>query len=195
MFIQFITARVKDAAAVREAFDRWRTDVMPSAIGFLGSTVGVTKDGELVVVARFSSEADARKNSALEEQSAWWRTIESNLDAPTFLDCPEADVWGDGGSDQAGFVQVITGRASDVERMKRLDEQMDAMDRPDVIGGTAAWSGDRFVQTVYFTNEAEARENEAKPLSESDQAMMDEFRSLAQDLRFYDLTEPVMITP
>lgn len=196
MFIQFITARVKDEAAVRDAMDRWRSDVMPNAIGFLGSTSGITKDGELVVVARFESEAEARKNSDREEQGAWWQTIEPHLESPTFVDCDDAEVWGDGGSDDAGFVQIIAGRTKDADRLKQVEQELDgAMDRPDIIGGTSGFNGDRFVDVVYFTSEAEARANEAKPLEGKAKELMDEMQSLAVEMRYYDLTEPVLVTP
>ena len=42
MFVQVITGKVTDAAAVRAAFDRWLDELAPGAKGWLGSTAGVT---------------------------------------------------------------------------------------------------------------------------------------------------------
>ena len=42
MFVQVITGKVTDTAAVRAAFDRWLEELAPGAKGWLGSTAGVT---------------------------------------------------------------------------------------------------------------------------------------------------------
>ena len=65
---------------------------------------------------------------------------------------------------------------------------------PDVIGGTAAWPGDgTFVQTVYFTSEAEARANEsAAPTSDQDRADAERVMSLMQVDRYIDLSDPIL---
>jgi len=57
---------------VRRQAERWRADVRPGAIGFLGSTVGVADDGRFYAFARFVDAASANANSDRPEQSAWW---------------------------------------------------------------------------------------------------------------------------
>ena len=200
MFAQVITGRVGDPHRMRAQFDKWTNELMPEAKGFLGSTVGVTDDGEFVAIARFESEEAARANSNRVEQGAWWAETASLLDGdPTFHDCTEIDVWQGGGSDTAGFVQVIQGRTANIGRLKALGEEMgtDMNDmRPDVIGGRSAWHGDgSFTEVIYFSSEAEARENEAKEVTGRARELMDEYQSLVTDLRYFDLREPMMVTP
>ncbi len=199
MFIQVIQARVKDAAGVEAAVQRWQQDLKPGATGWLGVTRGITKDNELVTVVRFDNEQNARANSDRPEQGAWWNEMAKNLEGDaTFFDSSEVDTFGKGGSDQAGFVQIITGAAKDKKRFKELDQEMDsAMEgqRPDVIGGTTAWSGNKFVSVIYFTNEKEARTNEAKGVEGDAKALMEEWQSLMEDVRFLDLNDPKMESP
>jgi hypothetical protein len=54
---------VSDAAQVRAQLHRWAADLTPEAVGWLGSTAGITDDGTLVALARFESEEAARQNS------------------------------------------------------------------------------------------------------------------------------------
>lgn len=199
MFIQFIEGAVQDREAAEKIMAKWETDVRPGAIGFLGSTGGFTADGRFAVVARFSSAADAQANGDRPEQSTWWNTFAATLDGePAFLDCDEVTTFGEGGSDKAGFVQIITGRGTDKKRLIEIDDQMSAAtegQRPDVIGGINAWSGDTFIQTIYFTSEAEARANEAKGFEGDAKALMEEMMSLGQDVRFIDIQQPRLVSP
>ena len=69
MFVQVIQGPVSDATAARAQFEKWMTELAPGAIGWLGSTAGVTDDGTLVALARFESEEAARQNSDRPEQT------------------------------------------------------------------------------------------------------------------------------
>lgn len=198
MFVQMIQARVKDAAGVDAAEQRWLKDVQPGAKGWLGITRGMTKDNELVTVVRFDTEQNARANSDRPEQGVWWNEMSQNfVGEATFFDSSEVDTFGKGGSDDAGFVQIITGKGTDPKRLREIDREMvkemdtaDEQQRPDVIGGFSAWNGDRFVQVIYFTSEELARENEAKGFDGDAKALMEESQSLIEDIRFFDITEP-----
>lgn len=199
MFVQVIQARVKDAAGVDAAVQRWQKELKPGAKGWLGVTTGITKDDELVTVVRFDNEENARANSARSEQGAWWAEMSKNFDGEaTFFDSSEIDTFGKGGSDDAGFVQVMIGTAKDKKRMKELDKEMEAMTeqvRPDVIGGVTAWKGDQYATVIYFTSEKEARENEAKGIDGDAKATMEEMQSLMGDAKFLDLSSPKMHSP
>jgi hypothetical protein len=62
----------------------------------------------LAATVRFDSAEVARRNSERPEQGAWWAETEKCFDGPvTFFDCPQVDVWMQGGSDDAGFVHVV----------------------------------------------------------------------------------------
>ena len=204
MFAQVIEARATDADAVRRQFDKWATDVRPGAEGFLGSTVGLTDDGKVLALARFESEDAASRRSDRPEQSRWWEETSRYLEDATFHNCAECDTILDGGSDDAGFVQVIQGRATDIEKVRRMGAEMESGlrdARPDVIGGLVAWDGSDFTQFIYFTSEADAREGEKK-MSEGggdgsdggSGAEGESWDSLMSDLRYADLRNPLMFS-
>ncbi len=196
MFIQVIRGRVKDPDGVRREMERWHSEIAPGAQGWLGYTAGITDDGEVVAVVRFESEEAARTNSDRPEQSSWWESLSQNLEGDAaFFDSNDVELFLDGGSDRAGFVQVIHGRAKDRDRLRELFQGMSARIqnfRPDVIGGTIAWHGsDRFTETVYFTSEEEARQGE-KQAAESAPPEYQEWQTLVEDLSFADLRDPWM---
>ena len=199
MFAQIVQGRVTDPAGLRKQWERWIEDVKPGAEGFLGSTGGVTANGEFVTMARFESEDAARANSNRPEQSAWWEETSQYLESPMFHDCRQVDVFGGGGSDSAGFVQVIQGKVTDVEASRALDARMEPEmrdRRPDVIGGVNAWHPEngRFTTFIYFTSEAEARAAEEKMEDDPSVAeFMQEMQALSDgEPSYLDLTEPWM---
>ena len=197
MFIQVITGDVADAAGLESAFDRWQSEVRPGATGFLGSTLGVTADGRFVALARFESAEAARANSDRPEQSAWWSEAEKCFAGPvTFHDCTEVDTFRGGGSDEAGFVQVMQGRA-DRDRLQALDERVEAVLpdlRPDLLGSVRAWDGDQYTEAAYFTSEAEARAGEAKPPPDELADAMREWQDVMGPITYYDLPRPKLIS-
>lgn len=195
MFVQVIQGRLNDAAALEKRLETWIEQVAPGAEGFIGSTSGVTSDGTAITIARFESEDAARSNSDRPEQGEWWAETEKVFDGPvTFRDTTDVTVWGEGGSDDAGFVQIMQGRMRDRSRAERLMEQSDAQlreMRPDVIGGQVAWFGDEFVEAVYFTSEAEARDAE-KRTEDARPAELQEMMDLMEDTTFHDITAPIL---
>jgi hypothetical protein len=195
MFVQVIQGKAKDAAGLRKQWERWDQELKPGAKGYLGSTAGVTADGEFIAVARFESEDDARANSDRAEQGAWWEETSQYLDDPMFHDCRLVELMDEGGSDSAGFVQVIQGKVTDVEKSRELDRQgADQMTRSDVIGGVTAYHPEngRFTSVLYFTTEAEARANEKEMSSSPEfQAFMKEWEALSDgEPKYLDITEP-----
>ena len=197
MFVQVIQGRAKDAAGVRKQFERWREELMPGAEGFLGSTSGVSPDGEFIAMARFESEEAARRNSDRPEQGQWWSETEGYLEDVRFYDCSDVEEFGRGGSDDAGFVQVIQGVAKDRAKLNEMDrafEQRLPELRPDLIGGITAWQGDNFSSFNYFTSEAEARENEKKDMPEDVAQIFREWQNNIDNQKFIDLPEPLLVT-
>jgi len=197
MFVQVIKGKVADAAAVKELGERWYSDLAPGAAGWLGSTAGVTSDGEAVIVARFDSAEAARRNSDRPEQGEWWSEAEKCFTgAPTFGDYDNVALVRGGGSDAAGFVQVMLGRTSDPDRQRELTQEFESLGgnfRPDIVGGVVGINDDgNFAQAFYFTSEAEAREGEKAELSERFRDAVNEEMSLATDIRYLDLTDPWM---
>jgi hypothetical protein len=202
MFVQVAQGKAKDAAGLRKQFERWDREIKPTAQGFLGSTAGVTADGEFIALARFESEEAARANSDSAQQTAWWQETSQFVEDPMFHDCTLVDVMNEGGSDDAGFVQVIQGKTKDVEKARSLDttsqDQMRTM-RPDVIGGIVAWhpQNGRYTNAIYFTSEAEARAKERESSSSPEfQKYMQEWQALADgEPKFLDITQPWYSSP
>ena len=93
MFVQILTAGVKDAAAVRAVLEGWPAGAGRDAVGWLGSTAGITDEGQLVSLARFASADAARTNSDRPEQGEWWESLAANLAGEaSFFETDDVDV-------------------------------------------------------------------------------------------------------
>jgi hypothetical protein len=193
MFVQVFQAKVRDADLWARQVERWRAEIRPKTSGFLGFTSGVTADGDMITVVRFESPEAAKVDNDLPEQGAWFEETSKAFDGEvTFHDCRDVDVLLDGGSDAAGFVQIMQGRAKDQADMRSRQSAIEPAlreVRPDLLGGTIAWHGDGgFTQVAYFTSQPEARKNEQAMATS---AVFEEFMSLIDgDMTFYDLTAP-----
>jgi hypothetical protein len=198
MFVQVIQGRISDAEGLRAALDRWEKDLAPGAVGWLGSTGGVTEDGRAIAVVRFESEEAARRNSERPEQGSWWRETEKLYDGEvTFRNSSDVVVDLQGDPDTAGFVQVMQGRTTDPRRARELmaqDPDTWAAFRPDVLGSVeATHDGGDYTMVLYFTSEADAREGERKEVPLELRATMDEMNKLSVgEPEFFDLKQPVM---
>ena len=201
MFVQVIQGRTSDAQGLRAAVDRWEKEIGPGAVGWLGSTGGVTEDGRAIAVVRFESEEAARRNSDRPEQDAWWRETEKLFEGEaTFRESSDVVVDLQGDPDRAGFVQVMQGRTSDPARARELmaqDPDMWAKFRPDVLGSVEILhDGGAYTMVLYFTSEAEAREGERKEVPPELKATMDEMDKLTvEEPEFFDLKQPELRSP
>jgi hypothetical protein len=195
MFVQVIKGRIRDAAAVRRRAELWREEVRPGAVGFLGSTAGIADDGTFIVFARFADEAAAKANSDRPEQGAWWEKTAKLFDAePTFRESTDVTTMFDGGSDDAGFVQVMEGTVTDRAKAEALEtpemlEQLRSA-RPDLIGGLRVWfPGGSFAEAAYFTSEEDARKGES---SSDFSGPEDAFAEVYGEMTFIDLHDPIL---
>lgn len=200
MFVQVIQGKVSDAAALRERFELWQEELQPGAAGYLGSTFGVTAEGEAIGIARFESADAADRNSARPEQGEWWAGTEKLFDGPvTFHDSSEVDFFAEGDPDQAGFVQVMQGTTSDLAKLREVEARalpMLAQQRPDVIGSLRANYGDGgFSEFIYFRSEAEARAGEKQELPSDAAEIMAEMDGVMTIDRYIDITDPWLFTP
>jgi hypothetical protein len=198
MYIQVILGTTSDAAGLRRQHDRWHEELAPGAKGYLGATAGVAEDGTAVVLARFESEEAAKANSDRSEQAAWWEETAKHFDGDvTFHDCADTETMLGGGSDDAGFVQVmIYERVADRQRMRELeDEVLPRLRelRPELIGAVRAWDGEWGCEAAYFTSEAEARKGEGS-VPEELQATFREWQGQIQGLTFVDLKDPWLVS-
>ena len=195
MFVQVLEGKVADAERLRQQLDRWNEELRPGAVGFLGTTGGVTDDGRGVFLARFDSAAEAKANSDRPEQGQWWEETASCFDGEvTFTDSEDIETFLAGGSDDAGFVQVMKSSSVDRDKVHEMDRQFEevaAQWRPDLIGSTRVWTGpDRCIDVAYFTSEEAAREGEQKapPPELADQSA--EFEAMMANTEFLDLRQP-----
>lgn len=191
MFIQVIQGPCSRPEEAHALLDEWRRDLAPGATGWLGGTYGCTDDGQLIGVVRFESREAAAANSDRPEQGAWAERLRDVMDGPLeFHDCDDVTLMLDGGSDQAGFVQIIRGRVDDPARLKAMMADTQALHemRPDIVGATLALEPDgTFTETVAFTSEAEARRGEQTPPPADVQRELEYAMASAT---FYDLHRP-----
>ena len=196
MFVQVIEGKVSDASGLRRQLDRWEAELRSGAAGFLGSTGGVTADGVGFAIARFESKTDAQANSERAEQSAWWSDTEKCFDGPvSFTDSEDVEEFLAGGSNDAGFVQVMKTSAGPGRAVvKDLDERFEkhaSTWRPDLIGGVRIWTGETStVEVNYFTSEAEARANEGRQPPAELAELFAQYADVISNTEFLDLRDP-----
>jgi len=197
MFVQIIEGKASSPDALQAAGEAWEAQVRPVAEGFLGSTGGVTADGHAILVARFADRAAAEANNARPEQTAWYEAHGATMfdGEPSFTESDDVEELLDGGSDDAGFVQITQGRITDRAAMAAFEARtLDALQaaRPDLLGGLRIWHDDgRCTEVNYFTSEAEARANEAT-MGETMAAEFAEYMDLVQVDRWIDITDPFL---
>ena len=200
MFIQVIRGKATDREGLRRQFDRWDEELRPGAVGFLGSTAGITDDGRFIAVARFESAEASRANSQRDEQGAWWAETEKCLEAAAFQHSTEVLTMQGGASNGAGFVQVMCGRVTDAEKMAALRPRMGEMEsamkrhRPDVLGDVIAVNADgTYTDAVYFQSEVEARQGETKEMPADVGALFAELMSAIAVDEYLDLKDPWIV--
>jgi hypothetical protein len=168
-------------------------EVAAGSRGFLGTTGGVTDDGDVFIAARFESEEAARANGDRPEQGAWWAQTERYFHGPvSFIDSADVDVQVEPSND-ARFVQVIQANARDRKRIEEINAEVGpAMteSRPEIIGAVSVWSGDHVCDIAYFTTEEAARAGEKKELAEAHRKLFEEWQSLIDEPTFLDIKEP-----
>ena len=197
MFIQIIQGRCTRQDELRAVLDRWPAELGPGADGWLGGTYGFADDDQFVAVVRFEDRERAMANSQRPEQGRWAEELMALFDGPVeFHDCDDVTLLFDGGSDDAGFVQVIRGKVDDPERLRALmtsdPTELHRM-RPDIIGATLAIEPDgTFTETVAFTDEESARSGESVEAPADVRADLD---YAMQGARFYDLHHPWFSSP
>jgi hypothetical protein len=197
MFVQVFEAEISDVEGWARQCAIWRAEIKPKTTGFQGYTSGVTTDGYMITMARFTSADAAQIDSGIAEQGEWFEATSQATFAGevSFHDCNQVDVLLDGPTTEAGFVQIIRGRAIDEQvmrsKLKEIEADLKAA-RPDVLGGLVAWHGDgTFTQAVFFASESDARRGEGADEAAS---LQEEFLSLIDgEPTFYDFPHPDLV--
>ncbi|WP_028660855.1 hypothetical protein [Nocardioides insulae] len=191
MFIQVVQGACSRRDEAHALLDEWRRELSPGASGWLGGTYGFTDDDQLIAVVRFESREAAMANSDRPEQGRWAARFTEVMDGPMeFHDCDDVTLMMDGGSDAAGFVQIIRGRVEDAGRLKAMMADTTTMHemRPEILGGTLAIEPDgTFTETIAFTSEEAARAGEK---IEPPADVRRELAYAMQGATFFDLRDP-----
>jgi hypothetical protein len=195
MFVQVIEGKTKDPEALHERIEVWKRDLMPTAIGYLGSTGGCTADGSCILIARFESADAARRNSERPEQGEWWKETERLFDGPArFHDSEDVQVMEHGSLDAAHFVQVMEGHVTDRDRAGELEREADtllATARPDLLGSVTAYFEDgEFTEVAYFTSEDAARAGEHQDMSPDVASTFMQWQQVMPVDRYLDIRDP-----
>jgi hypothetical protein len=192
VFIQIIQGKCSRQDEMRALGGEWRDQLAAGADGWLGGTYGFTDDGMFVAVVRFEDRDKAMANSRRPEQGEWAERMAALFDGPVeFHDSEDVTLVFGGGSDDAGFVQIIRGKVDDASRLRALmgeGTQMLHEMRPEILGATLAIEPDgTFTETVAFADEESARKGEAVQPPEE---MRTELEYAMQGASFYDLPHP-----
>jgi hypothetical protein len=192
MFIQIIQGKCTRQDEMRALGREWREQLAAGADGWLGGTYGFTDEGMFVGVVRFEDRDKAMANSQRPEQGAWAERMAALFEGPVeFHDSDDVTMLFGGGSDDAGFVQIIRGKVDDPSRLRALmNTETDMLHemRPDILGATLAVEPDgTFTETVAFADEESARKGEAVQAPDEVQR---ELAYVMQGARFYDLHHP-----
>jgi hypothetical protein len=157
--------------------------------------VGITDDGTFIGFARFADAASAKANADRPEQTAWFEETRKFFDEdPSFRESSDVTELLEGGSDRAGFVQVMEGSVSDRPKAEAMEtpELLDQLRaaRPDLIGSLRVWfDSGTFAEAAYFTSEADARKGEA---SAEFNAPQEDLMALYGEMTFLDLRDPIL---
>jgi len=178
---------------MRRIVDDWCTS-MADHDGWLGGTYGFTDDDQFVGVVRFTSQSAAESAGMRPDAGMRWAAASDCFDGmPEIHMSEDVTLMLNGGSDDAGFVQVMRGRIGNIEKLREMngDTAMTSMlheARPDIIGGTLVIEADgSFIETIAFTSEAEARAGEQREMPAEVAADM---AAAMQEVAYLDLHRP-----
>lgn len=193
MFIQMVEGACTQHDDMRMLIDEW-CDRMADEPGWLGGTYGFTDDDRFIGVGRYESAAAWQQCCAAKDAGMWWAASEELFDSmPEIHQSEDVMMMLDGGSDQAGFVQVMRGKVGNPDKLRRMmtDQDMTSMlhkARPDIIGATLLIEDDgSFTETISFTDEDSARKGEAMEMPAEVAA---DFLEAVAEVSYYDLHKP-----
>lgn len=191
MYIQITEGHCTRQDEMRQLVDE-ACAALADRAGWLGGTFGFTDDDRYVAVLRFESREAFEELNASEGAAEWMARAEELCDGLQVHESEDVMMLLDGGSDDAGFVQIMHGRIADPDRFRHLasDEMMTMLHRmrPEVIGATLAVEPDgTFIETVAFTDESSARRGEESNMPPEVAA---DLGAAMADVEYLDLHKP-----
>jgi hypothetical protein len=182
---------------MRALVDDW-CGTMAERPGWLGGTYGFTGDERFVGVVRFDSSTACRDSAAMADSAIWWAGADALFDSGCEIhESEDVSMMLDGGSDNAGFVQVMHGKVGDADKFRHFmtDTEVTSMlhqTRPEIMGATLAMEPDgTFIETIAFTDEESARKGEQLEMPAE---MQQNFESAMTDVEYIDLHHPWFAT-
>ena len=172
MFIQIIQGKCTRQDELRAMAERWRRRARPRRRRLarrhlrLHRRRHVPRRGPLRV-ARGRDGATPQRP----EQGAWAEQMMALMDGPVeFHDCDDVTLMMDGGSDQAGFVQVIRGKVDDPDRLKAMLADTSCCTRCARTSSAPRWRSSRTARSPRRspspTRRAPARASRCEPPAE-----------------------------
>ncbi|HWB72531.1 MAG TPA: hypothetical protein VG452_09950 [Egibacteraceae bacterium] len=198
IFVQIFQGPVMDNARARELYDQWAGTIAPGADGWLGSTAGVTDEGEFIAVVRFASGESARRSNERAEQAEWWQSMkEQFVGDVTFHDCTSIAEFGGGAWAHAGFVQIVQGWATDLRdvmelRFVDIEDHYTRSRHLQMAAGLVCdhADGGGFSEVIYFPSEKEARDPDSQELYREGVASLETLAQHVTNLRYLTLRDP-----
>ena len=193
MFIQIIQGKCTRQDELRALADTWREEMAPSADGWLGGTYGFTDDDQFVGIIRFESREAATRNSERPEQGEWAKRMTALLDGPVeYHDCDDVTLMLDGGSDDAGFVQVIRGKVDDPQAQVPDGRHRHAPRAParDPRCDPRHRGGRHVHRDRCLHRRGERAEGESKEMPEMPAEVRETLEAAMQGATYYDLHHP-----
>lgn len=196
VFLQIIQAPAANPTGVRQAWERWHDNVAPGAIGWTQSIAGITDDGEFIAVVEFVSEEAARNNEQRPEQDEWWRDMSAELQGDAaFHECSSVSQYGAALDDKVQVVQVVEGRAAQIEGLLREVPQREHHHVVEsdlgLSGGLIGiHDGGQFTEVVWYPSEDAARDPETGQFRERGVSMIEGLADHISDIRYLTLQDP-----
>ena len=197
MFIQMVQGRCSRQDEMRGLVEDW-CGSMAAQPGWLGGTYGFTDDDRFIGIVRFDSHNACMDAAKMPDAATYWAAADALCDRGCEVhESEDVSIMLEGGSDRAGFVQVMRGRVGDADKFRHFmtDAEVTSMlhdTRPEIIGATLAIEQDgSFIETVAFTSEDAARKGEQ---TEMPAEMQSDFESAMTDVEYLDLHHPWFAT-
>lgn len=192
MFVRVIRARVVAKPLLRNAWDQLG-HALAEQPGWRCMTAGTGRASDFIGTIEFSDPVTAHAAWSDRSVARWVGELERTLDSLDITDSEEAEIVLGGAREDARFVQIIEGSTEDKPRWRAINEAMQEVmrtNRPEVLAATVVWSEDRFLETVYFTSEQDAREGESQEFPGGMEGLFNELMDLVRDMSYLDLRSP-----
>ena len=122
VFVQLIQGKTSDKEGLHRQLEAWMSKLRPDADGYLGTTGGVTDDGDVFIYGHVSSPRRRGAPTATGRSRApGGQRPNGTSDGPvSFVDSADVDVQVEPSND-SGFVQVIQSTARDRSRIEEIN--------------------------------------------------------------------------